>query len=91
MSFTNSTVTATYYPSQEDALKFELRGIETPINEDLPEGYPAELVSPLSWTAAEMEQKKDEWIVQLSDQDLEALAIALRHFTSKYPMPRKHG
>lgn len=48
-----------------------------------PPGFPEKLYGPLVWNKEDMLDKSDEWIVQLSESDAEAVEKALRFFQSE--------
>lgn len=50
---------------------------------DVPDGFPSRYTGERVWTGAEMADKQDEWIIHLSEKDLNCVHEALRHFQSK--------
>lgn len=48
----------------------------------LPEGFPAKLESPLAWEGCQL--KKEEYIVELSAQEVAETESALRDFKCKF-------
>lgn len=50
---------------------------------DVPDGFPSRYTGERVWTGAEMADRQDEWIIQLSEQDLNFVHEALHHFQSK--------
>lgn len=50
---------------------------------DVPDGFPSRYTGERVWTGAEMTDRQDEWIIQLSEQDLNFVHEALHHFQSK--------
>lgn len=56
----------------------------------LPQGFPEHLDSPLVWEGTEVE-KRDDWIYQLNDAQLDEIDRALQSFKcNSYPSQR-HG
>ncbi|KAJ5091615.1 hypothetical protein NUU61_006485 [Penicillium alfredii] len=90
-----------YHPEYEKYKERSRRRKETETLEtSLPHGFPQELISPLVWEGKEIE-KRDDWIYQLSDAQLDEIDAALKRFKalgvplgainqSTFPLPTLH-
>jgi hypothetical protein len=69
-----------YHPEYEKYKGRTRRRKETEILQStLPENFPEKLVSPLVWEGKDVE-KRDDWVYQLSDDQLDELDAALKSF-----------
>lgn len=70
-----------------DRSKYEERGRQRKLTEDLPTtlpaGFPAKLDSPLVWDG-KLIQKETDWLYILSDRQLEEIDGALKHFKGEH-------
>ncbi|KAJ5188438.1 Taurine catabolism dioxygenase TauD/TfdA [Penicillium cf. griseofulvum] len=90
-----------YHPEYEKYKERTRRRKETEtLQSTVPAGFPQKLVSPLVWEGKEVE-KRDDWIYQLSDDQLDELDTALKSFKalnlplghinqSTFPLPTLH-
>jgi hypothetical protein len=49
----------------------------------LPAGFPTQVQSPATWTAADLEKNQKEWIVQLTHEEADAVEHAVQAFRGK--------
>lgn len=80
-----------YHP---DYAKYKSRTQRRQENESLtatlPEGFPAELSSPLVWHGKDVEDS-DDWIYSLSEDQLEEIDAALAAFKGRRPQSRRNA
>ncbi|KAJ2922251.1 hypothetical protein H1R20_g14844, partial [Candolleomyces eurysporus] len=57
-------------------------------NTPLPDGFPAQVSGPIVWAGNDW-QTEDQWVYKLSDEELQEIDSALRHFKGKdtFPLP----
>lgn len=69
-----------YHPDYEKyQARSRLRQKTESLPTTLPPGFPEQLDSPLAWNGREIEKRTD-WIVELTDAQLDEIDRALRHF-----------
>jgi hypothetical protein len=69
-----------YHPEYEKYKERTHRRKETEtLQSTLPENFPEKLISPLVWEGKDVE-KRDDWVYQLSDDQLDELDAALKSF-----------
>ncbi|KXG49015.1 Taurine catabolism dioxygenase TauD/TfdA [Penicillium griseofulvum] len=90
-----------YHPDYEKYKERTRRRKETEtLQSTVPSGFPQKLISPLVWEGKEVE-KRDDWIYQLYDDQLDELDAALKSFKSlnlplgdinqsTFPLPTLH-
>ncbi|OAL21878.1 hypothetical protein AYO20_11307 [Fonsecaea nubica] len=71
-----------YVPSAEDRLRHTLHPLanSSSISEQLPDGFPSHISSPLAWDSGEMSSKAPEWTLRLSADDITSIEDALAGF-----------
>jgi hypothetical protein len=76
--------TVAYYPSQQHASLFrDTQQSTTQLEAGVPAGFPEKLRSPLAWTRDGIEKKRNEWMVELGNDDIKAVEQALAGFEGK--------
>lgn len=55
-------------------------------NQPLPEGFPAKVEGPIVWEGKDF-TSEDQWVVKLTEEQLQEIDDALKHFKSKPPPP----
>ncbi|KAE8153658.1 hypothetical protein BDV25DRAFT_127035 [Aspergillus avenaceus] len=90
-----------YHPDYEKyTARTQRRKATEQLVKTLPEGFPAQLDSPLVWEGKDVE-KRDDWIFRLDDAAREEIDAALKHFKSlnlglghisseTFPLPKLH-
>lgn len=72
-----------YHPEYEKYKERTRRRKETEtLQTTLPAGFPQKLVSPLVWEGKDVE-KRDDWVYQLSDNQLDEIDAALKSFKGR--------
>ncbi|RJE25472.1 Taurine catabolism dioxygenase TauD, partial [Aspergillus sclerotialis] len=76
-----------YHPDYEKyRARTERRKMTEDLSQTLPPGFPAHLSSPLVWEGKDIEGR-DDWIYHLSEEQLDEVDAALKHFQSlKLPL-----
>ena len=83
-----------YYPSEHLASQFWRAQAQPDHREatpQVPEGFPAQLNSPLAWTRSEIERRRSEWFIELGANDVDSLTNALKQFEGKATAPAPHA
>jgi hypothetical protein len=76
-----AAATTAYCPPERQALAFwEAQRSRKPAKQRVPEGFPDKLDSPLAWTRSEILEKLPSLLVNLDEQDVEAIEAALAKF-----------
>ena len=80
-----AAVCAEYYPSEADTKRFwDAEPLREKSAIGVPEGFPKSIQSPFAWTKAGIVDKQDQWIFQLSDEDIVAVEKALKEFEGEF-------
>lgn len=70
-----------YHPSVHHASQFwEEHSRKESSAPQVPDGFPEQLTSSLAWTRAEIESQRSKWIVNLDEDDVKAIEVALAAF-----------
>ena len=76
--------TLSYYPSKQSASRFwDAQHNKEQVATRVPNGFPEKLHSPLAWTRAQIIEQRSEWVVELGQDDIEAIEAALTSFEGK--------
>lgn len=71
----------TYLPDRQNYEARTARRLETEQLENyLPEGFPAQLEGPKLWKGSDYEGKEDEWVYQLTEEELKDIDEAVHAF-----------
>jgi hypothetical protein len=77
-----------YHPEYDKYKERTSRRKETEtLQSTLPAGFPQKLISPLVWEGKDIE-KRDDWIYQLSNTQLDEIDAALKSFKGTFPQPQ---
>lgn len=83
-----------YHPDYEKYVDRTKRRLESEtLSKSLPPGLPEQLSSPFVWDGQDI-QGRDDWVVVLSDSDVEEIDQALKHFkgnTHTHTKPLVHA
>lgn len=55
-------------------------------DQPLPEGFPAKIEGPIAWEGKDY-TREDQWVVKLTEEQLQEIDDALQHFKSKLWFP----
>lgn len=80
-----ATHCTTYIPSELDTQRFWDRELtRQKASLDVPHGFPKEIKSSLAWKGVDIEKKRSEWKLDLTDEEIAAIDAALAAFEAKY-------